>query len=426
VSQAAISVHGVWKKFRRGERHDSLRDLIPATVRKVLRRGARPELEDTEFWAVRDVSFEVKPGEALGIIGANGAGKSTILKLLTRILRPTRGHCEVRGRVGALIEVAAGFHPDLTGRENVYLQGSIMGMRQAEIASAFDQIVDFSGISEFIDTPVKRYSSGMNARLGFSIAAHLNPDVLLVDEVLAVGDVAFQERCVARMRALLARGIPVVFISHNLPAIVELCTRGIVIDRGGVVFDGAPAEAAATYRQVLHTAPAESAAAGAARKIRIAAVEIGSAAHSAPGVVPSGGDVRIRICYEAAEAMRAHFAVDIHTAEGLLCTGINTRMDGSDFGVLRGRGLIELSIPRLPLLPGCYVVSVGILDHSTFEPLDLRLRTFPLTVSSPRPDFGLVYVERGWEHRSLRSFEPEPASGRRAHPQPRMQTGALS
>ena len=424
MAQPAISVHDVWKKFRKGERHDSLRDLIPATVRKVLRRGARPELEDSEFWAVRDVSFEVTAGEALGIIGANGAGKSTILKLLTRILRPTRGQCEVRGRVGALIEVAAGFHPDLTGRENVYLQGAIMGMRQAEIARAFDQIVDFSGISEFIDTPVKRYSSGMNARLGFSIAAHLDPDVLLVDEVLAVGDVAFQERCVARMRALIARGIPVVFISHNLPAIVELCTRAIVIDHGALVFDGAPAEGAATYRQLIHAAPAEAAHSG-AKPIRIAAVEIAADGHAAPGVVPSGGAVRVRICYDAATATRAHFAVDIHTADGLLCTGINTRMDGADVGVLRGRGLIELSIPRLPLLPGCYLVSVGILDHSTFEPLDLRLRTFPLTVSSPRPDFGLVYVERGWEHRPLRNSEPEPASGRRAHPQPRVQTGAL-
>jgi lipopolysaccharide transport system ATP-binding protein len=425
VAQPAITVHGVWKKFRRGERHDSLRDLIPAAIGKMFRRGARPELEAAEFWAVRDVSFEVKPGEALGIIGANGAGKSTILKLLTRILRPTRGQCEVRGRVGALIEVAAGFHPDLTGRENVYLQGSIMGMRQAEIARAFDQIVDFSGISEFIDTPVKRYSSGMNARLGFSIAAHLNPDVLLVDEVLAVGDAGFQERCLARMRALLGRGIPVVFISHNLPAIVELCTRGIVIDHGALVFDGPPAEAAAAYRERVHAAPAAPAEADATKPIRIAAVEIGSDGHSAPGVVPSGGALRVRICYEAREATRAHFAVDLHTADGLLCAGINSRMDDTEFNVLRGRGVIELSIPRLPLLPGCYLVSAGILDHTTCEPLDVRLRAFPLTVSSPRPDFGLVYVERAWEHRSFRTLEREPASGRRAHPQPRVQTGAL-
>jgi lipopolysaccharide transport system ATP-binding protein len=425
VTQAAISVHGVWKKFRKGERHDSLRDLIPAAFGKLLRRSKRPELEDTEFWAVRDASFEVRPGEALGIIGSNGAGKSTLLKLLTRILRPTRGQCEVRGRIGALIEVAAGFHPDLTGRENVYLQGSIMGMRQAEIARKFDQIVEFSGISEFIDTQVKRYSSGMNARLGFSIAAHLDPDVLLVDEVLAVGDTGFQERCLTRMRALLARGIPVVFISHNLPAIVELCTRGIVIDRGSLVFDGAPAEAAAMYRQLVAASPSNAGPGGYSGPIRIAAVEIASDGHSAPGLVPSGGTLRVRICYEAAEPTRAHFAVDIHTGEGLLCSGINTRMDLCDFGVLHGRGVVELAIPRLPLLPGCYVTSVGILNHATFEPLDLRLRAFPLTVSSPRPDFGLVYVERGWEHRTLRTFDNEPAVGRRTHPPARVQTGAL-
>jgi lipopolysaccharide transport system ATP-binding protein len=425
VRNAAITVDGVWKKFRRGERHDSLRDLIPATVRSVFRRGPRPELESAEFWALRDVSFEVAPGEALGIIGGNGAGKSTLLKLLTRILRPTRGRCEVRGRIGALIEVAAGFHPDLTGRENVYLQGSIMGMRQAEIARKFDQIVEFSGISEFIDTQVKRYSSGMNARLGFAIAAHLDPDVLLIDEVLAVGDAGYQERCLSRMRTLVGRGIPVVFISHNLPAVIDLCTRAVVIDRGGMVFDGAPAEAAAKYRELLVAPAGEASAQDPASPIRIAAVEIGSDGHSAPAVVPSGGSVRVRICYEATEPTRAHFAVDIHTMDGLLCSGLNTRMDACDVGVLHGRGVVELSIPRLPLLPGCYVTSVGILNHSTLEPLDLRLRAFPLTVSSPRPDFGLVYVERSWEHRSLRSFETAPAASRRAHLQPRVQTGAL-
>jgi lipopolysaccharide transport system ATP-binding protein len=418
-------VHDVWKKFRKGERHDSLRDLIPATVRNLFRQGARPELDAAEFWAVRGVSFEVGRGEALGIIGGNGAGKSTLLKLLTRILRPTRGRCEVRGRIGALIEVAAGFHPDLTGRENVFLQGSIMGMRQAEIARKFDQIVEFSGISDFIDTQVKRYSSGMNARLGFAIAAHLDPDVLLIDEVLAVGDVGFQERCLARMRTLVGRGIPVVFISHNLPAVIDLCTRAIVIDRGGMVFDGAPAEAAAKYRELLVTSAGGTARGGSTGPIRIAAVEISSDANSAPGIVPSGGPLRVRICYEATEPTRAHFAVDLHTMEGLLCSGINTRMDACDVGLLHGRGVVELSIPRLPLLPGCYLTSIGILNHTTFEPLDLRLRAFPLTVSSPRADFGLVYLERSWEHRSIRSFETTPASSRRAHRQPQVQTGAL-
>jgi ABC-type polysaccharide/polyol phosphate transport system ATPase subunit len=248
MADPAIRFEHVWKKFKRGERHDSFRDLLPSLVRRLTHPRRGDDLQDQEFWAVRDVSFEVGPGEALGIIGQNGAGKSTILKLLTKILRPGRGVCSVRGRVGALIEVAAGFHPDLTGRENVYLQGAIMGMKRAEIARKFDQIIDFSGIGEFIDTPVKRYSSGMNARLGFSIAAHLDPDVLLIDEVLSVGDAAFQDRCVERMRELLKRGVPTVFISHNLPAVLELCSRVIVLDRGVVRFDGAPAEAVNAYR----------------------------------------------------------------------------------------------------------------------------------------------------------------------------------
>jgi len=246
---SAVVFEGIWKKFRRGERHDSLRDLVPALARGLARRRRPLDLAEQEFWAVRDVSFEVGPGEALGIIGPNGAGKSTILKLLTKILRPTRGRIEMRGRVGALIEVAAGFHPDLTGRENVYLQGAIMGMTRAEIARKFDAIVDFSGVEAFIDTPVKRYSSGMNARLGFAIAASLDPDILLIDEVLSVGDVGFQEKCVARMRELLARGVPLVFVSHNLAAVVDLCTRAILVEQGTVRFDGRPAETVAEFRR---------------------------------------------------------------------------------------------------------------------------------------------------------------------------------
>jgi lipopolysaccharide transport system ATP-binding protein len=196
-SGAPVIFDGVWKKFRRGERADSLRDLIPAVARRML-RGKPPadELEDGsgDFWALRDVSFEVHPGEALGIIGPNGAGKSTILKLLTRILKPTRGTSAVYGRTGALIEVAAGFHADLTGRENIYLQGAILGMNRREIARTMDEIIEFAELGDFIDTPVKRFSSGMSARLGFSIAAHLDPDVLIIDEVLSVGDMAFQQR----------------------------------------------------------------------------------------------------------------------------------------------------------------------------------------------------------------------------------------
>jgi homopolymeric O-antigen transport system ATP-binding protein len=237
----------VWKKFTVGERHDSLRDLIPAVVKRAVGRQPTEPLEARDFWALSDISFEVAPGEALGIVGRNGAGKSTALKLLTRILKPTRGHSTVHGRTGALIEVAAGFHPDLTGRENIFLQGAIMGMKRADIAARFDAIVDFAGVDRFVDTQVKRYSSGMNARLGFSIAAHLNPDVLVIDEVLAVGDMTFQEKCQARMASFLADGVAIVFVSHHLPSIARLCARALLLDGGHAARLGTPAEVIAAY-----------------------------------------------------------------------------------------------------------------------------------------------------------------------------------
>lgn len=223
----SIVFDGVWKKFRRGERHDSLRDLVPAMMNRVVRRERPVDLQEEEFWAVRDVSFEVRPGEALGIIGPNGAGKSTSLKLLTKILRPTKGRCEIRGRVGALIEVAAGFHPDLTGRENIFLQGAIMRMSRHDVRKKLDDIIAFAGVEAFIDTPVKRYSSGMNARLGFAIAAHLEPDVLVIDEVLSVGDAAYQKRCLERMLSFRRDGVPIAFVSHNLQAVQMLCDKAL-------------------------------------------------------------------------------------------------------------------------------------------------------------------------------------------------------
>jgi homopolymeric O-antigen transport system ATP-binding protein len=257
MSQSHLVFDHVWKKFRRGERHDSLRDLIPAAVTWLMRGApAADELAEQQFWALKDVTFEVRPGQALGIIGPNGAGKSTILKVLTKILKPTRGRCEVRGRVGALIELAAGFHGDLSGRENIFLQGAIMGMRRAEIARRFDEIVEFSGIAEFIDTPVKRYSSGMNARLGFAIAAHLDPDVLLIDEVLAVGDFAFQQKAFDRIREIVSRDIPVVVISHQLDRIASLCSQAILLDHGAIVHQGEPADCIAAYVS-HHGAPSE-------------------------------------------------------------------------------------------------------------------------------------------------------------------------
>jgi ABC-type polysaccharide/polyol phosphate transport system ATPase subunit len=248
MREARIEFREVWKKYRRGEVHDSLRDLVPALVRRAMRqRSSEDVLRAGDFWALRDVSFTVVPGQTLGIIGANGAGKSTVLKALTRIIRPTRGSCSVRGRIGALIEIAAGFHPDLTGRENVFLQGAIMGMSAAHIRAKFDDIVEFAGIAEFIDTPVKRYSSGMSARLGFSIAAHLDPDVLVIDEILSVGDFTFQERAFGRIRALARSGLPVVLVSHQLDRVAELCTEALLIERGLVAHRGSPEACIGVY-----------------------------------------------------------------------------------------------------------------------------------------------------------------------------------
>jgi lipopolysaccharide transport system ATP-binding protein len=247
MTTRAIEVSHVWKRFQRGETHDSLRDLLPAIARRLRGGGRQPAmLRPGAFWALQDVDFRVAPGEALGIIGPNGAGKSTLLKLVTKILKPTSGECRVRGRVGALIEVSAGFHQDLTGRENIFLQGAIMGMPRREIAQKIDQIIDFAGVADFLDTPVKRYSSGMQARLGFSVAAHLDPDVLVIDEVLAVGDMAFQEKCIARLKEYKRRGVAVMFVSHNMQAVSELCDRALYL-RSATRASGTAQEAIGAY-----------------------------------------------------------------------------------------------------------------------------------------------------------------------------------
>ena len=287
-ADARITFEGVWKKFRYGEVHDRLRDAIPAIVRHLAGRAPPDDgLWSGEFWALRDVSFVVEPGEALGLIGPNGAGKSTALKVLTRILRPTRGRSAAVGRVGALIDVAAGFHPDLTGRENIFLQGAIMGMPRREIERTFDRIVDFSGIPLFIDTPVKRYSSGMHARLGFAIAAHLDPDVLIVDEVLSVGDASFQRKAFARVEELVRSGIPVVVVSHQLDAIASLCTHALLLDRGAVRVRGTPQECISAYLHGIAPPPDAVTGEGA---IRIERLELQS-----DGAVRSGGSIGARL-----------------------------------------------------------------------------------------------------------------------------------
>ncbi len=248
MGQPAISVRQVFKKFRRGEQFDSLRDLVAARVLRRHRRGAGV-LESAEFWALRDVSFDVRPGESFGIIGPNGAGKSTMLKILAGIMRPNRGTVQIEGRVSALIELGAGFHGDLTGSENIYLNASILGMPRSEVRRHFDAIVEFAGVREFLDTPIKRYSSGMHARLGFAIAAHVEPQVLLVDEVLSVGDRVFRAKCMDKMRSFMKRGVAVVFVSHDLGSVTRFCDRAMVLDRGCESFCGSAAHAVGHYYQ---------------------------------------------------------------------------------------------------------------------------------------------------------------------------------
>lgn len=254
----ALLAEHVFKKFRKGERHNSLRDFIPSLAKRMAQRMAGNDgLEKEEFWALRDVSFEVRQGEALGIIGHNGAGKSTILKHLSGLMQPTSGRIHVNGRLSALIEVGAGFHQDLTGRENVFLNGVILGMTRAEVRRKFDEIVAFAGVEEFIDTPVKRYSSGMYARLGFSVAAHMEPDILIVDEVLSVGDYLFQAKSIEKMRSVAASGTTVIFVSHNLRSMADLCHRAILLRKGRVVEDGETSHVIHTYMEQAKQARVE-------------------------------------------------------------------------------------------------------------------------------------------------------------------------
>ncbi|HXY86018.1 MAG TPA: ABC transporter ATP-binding protein [Gaiellaceae bacterium] len=250
---AAVSVEGLSKRYRIGKlqsAYGTLRDSMAAVGRRAIGRDHTPEYE--EIWALRDVTFDLGEGGVLGVIGRNGAGKTTLLRILTRITTPTEGRAEIRGRVGSLLEVGTGFHPELTGRENVYLNGSVLGMKRRDITDRFADIVEFAGVEKFIDTPVKRYSSGMSVRLAFSVAAHVEPEILLVDEVLAVGDAEFQRRCLGRMEDLSDSGRTVLFVSHNMQTVSRLCDRAILLEGGRIAMDGPSPEVVARYLQQGH------------------------------------------------------------------------------------------------------------------------------------------------------------------------------
>lgn len=360
MSEPAVVFDRVWKKFSRAQKFNSLRDLVPAMVSGLVSRRVDDQLAGQEFWALRDVSFAVRPGEGLGIIGPNGAGKSTVLKLLTRILRADRGTATTCGRVGALVEIAAGFHPDLTGRENVFMQGAIMGMRRAEIVRKFDEIVDFAGVGEFIDTPVKRFSSGMNARLGFAVAAHLDPEVLLIDEVLSVGDLAFQEKCYERMRGFVKSGIAVVFVSHNLSAISSLCDRVLVLRQGQVETLAPTHEAITVYARMAQTSLTD---AHSRHELTVRLTD----ASGRPVTEATAGSDLVALCTSspAAGAARLHTELHVrHLESGALVYRCQSRAVGGETVDLGAGEALEATWRiRAHLGRGHYAVSAALLNE---------------------------------------------------------------
>lgn len=403
----AISVEHVTKRFRLGEPHDSLRALLAGTTRNLLRRlrgraGANRTAGDC-LHAVADVSFHVLRGEALGIIGPNGAGKSTLLRLLAGIIRPDAGWIAVRGRLAALIEIGAGFHGDLTGRENIFLNGTILGMTRAEIVRKLDGIVAFAGLERFLDTPVKRYSSGMYARLGFSIAAHVDPDVLLVDEVLSVGDAVFRLRCLERMRELLRGGTTLIFVTHDLDQMQSVCDRAIVLECGRTSFAGSSREAVTQYLSAMSRAfvdrppdvmPGDNRSSGDAE---IMSVQFRDSADRDVRCVKAQAPLEVALRF----GLRRHIRrlvieLNMRAAVHQNLLSVNSGRDGVTFDAAAGEHAVRLKLPSLPVTGGQYVWNVRLWDAETGRAeLDTRFQ-YPLVVEDGGIKTGVLCVPHGW------------------------------
>jgi lipopolysaccharide transport system ATP-binding protein len=414
MGSIALEMDHVYKKFQKGERFDTLRDLVPSLVRRTVRVPGqrRLPLSEREFWALRDISFTVERGEAVAFIGHNGAGKSTLLKLLSGVMQPTSGRLQANGRLSALIDVGAGFHPDLTGRENVFLNGVILGMSRRAIAEKFDSIVEFAGLGEFIDTPVKRYSSGMFARLGFSVAAHVDPEILIVDEVLSVGDHAFQRRCMAKMHEILQRGTTVLFVSHNLHAVVELCPRCVMLSKGQVIVDGPTERVVATYTQAVE---------GQMDRVRgpvsitslVAAGPDGEGSH-----FESGDSIRMTVELVAHEAVRCDsVGILIRDLEGRALFSTSTLRLGRDsYHLEPGQRLRCEFAVDLNLGQGEY--SVGVQAGNRDMPHDTVYQALTLYVSQHSGTWqGLAacnprFVGDEIDAVGSESLQPEPAAAR--------------
>ena len=364
-----LELKGVSKKYR--IRHETENVSF---VRKLLSMRKRRE----DFWALKDISFNVHKGEALGIIGHNGAGKSTILKLLSRITTPSAGELKISGRLSALIEVGSGFHPELTGRENIYLNGSILGMLRREITEKIDSIINFAELRQFIDTPVKRYSSGMYVRLGFSIAAHLDPDILLLDEVLAVGDAAFQQKCIERVLELKKTGRTIVFISHDLRAVQKLCDRTILLKKGQIEADGDTAETIALYKSSSQQLPAQATGDVGQQPTGEGVVtsltfydEDGSASLS----FETGKPLKAVLNYRVYQPLRdIIFEVQFFSQAGRLCSFFTSETIGNPVNLEPGQGSMVFDCSSLGLAPGVYFIDTGIRNRDAPNGIDIDWR----------------------------------------------------
>jgi lipopolysaccharide transport system ATP-binding protein len=386
MARPAIRIQEVSKRYRLGTGHhgnlsQTMEDLVRSPVRRLLGRPIQTvsPLVEEEFWALRDVSFDVEEGTVVGLIGANGAGKSTLLKILARITPPTEGRVELRGRTGSLLEVGTGFHPELTGRENIFLNGAVLGMRRQEIARRYAEIVEFSGVERFIDTPVKRYSSGMYVRLAFSVAVHLEADILLLDEVLAVGDAEFQRKCMEKVEATVAAGRTVVFVSHGLGNIQRICSRVLLLESGRITGDGKPEPVVTQY---VHEVPqvidgvshvpegAEHHGTGEALLRRVAIRDLEG---NATQEIRMGEPIRVTGVFEVFERIeRATFELCIYNVSGEQILSAHS-IDGGEFPVDVEAGMQEVTVELDPvLLPHEYQVGMALhrMTGRTVEHVD--------------------------------------------------------
>lgn len=391
---AVVQATEVSKKFKLvHERNNSIKAAIL--------RGGRTVSED--FWALRDVSFEVYQGETFGLIGENGSGKSTMLKCLTRILRPDRGTVSVEGKVSALLELGAGFHPELSGRENVYLNGAILGLSQKDLRKRFDDIVDFAGIGQFIDEPVKNYSSGMYVRLGFSVAINVDPDVLFVDEVLAVGDEAFQRKCNEKFAELKHAGRTIVLVSHGMVGVQNLCDRVAWFSHGQLMEVGQPRDVIEAYTGTVQTDRAideEGHSRWGSGEGRITNVQFVDSEGRPVTTIRSGEEATLRLEYQMDSAIeRPVFGLAINTLEGFQVTGPNSRDVGCVPEKLNGRGHVDITFESVTLLPGSYDLTVSLYDYNCMHPYDFRQNVLRFDVARGpiKENFGVVSLGGRWQ-----------------------------